>query len=258
MKITVFDLETKNKPGKLKKGVLEAGADCGWGEKDKMGISVGISFDYTSGEYKTYLDDNVMELWELLVDSDMITGFNIVNFDIPLVAAQVINLLGPGATEKINRMAQELVSKSYDIFPVSKEGAGVTNPFTPGFKLDNHLELMYPHLMKTADGSEAPAMYKEGRMGELISYCIADVHRERLMFEHCWYAGWLMTKAHTDKYNIRRPQNQLGVEADIRLPFTLFPTTDKGLSTILADYRAPAAPSTELVGAGTSPGENDI
>ncbi len=251
MKIAVFDLETKLKPGKVGK---EEGAECGWNEKDKMGISVGVSFDYVSGEYKTFLDDNIMELWELLNDMDVITGFAIRMFDIPLLVATVINIVGEPARKNIEAKGEELISKSYDILPVSKSAAGVTQ-FTKGYKLDQHLGLMYPHMLKTASGAMAPVMYKEGRMGELISYCVADVHRERLMFEHCWYAGWLKTEGHPEPYDVERPQAMIGAAMDDRLPFSVFPTTDKGFGTIMGKFKEPA--SKELVGAGAT-GEEEI
>ena len=74
MKIIVFDLEIKKE--------MKTGAD--WANKAAMGISVGVAFDYASGEYRVFMDDNLQELVDLINDADLVTGSNICDFDLPV------------------------------------------------------------------------------------------------------------------------------------------------------------------------------
>lgn len=255
MKITVFDLETKLSPG----------TDCKWDEKDKMGISVGVGFSYVTGEQTTYLDDNIHGLWLSLIEADLVTGFNILEFDIPLLretlrlkikaVAQAKYLFGPtdseakvqcfeGIDARLNQESADITKKSYDIFPVSKAGAKSAK-FDKGFRVDDHLKALYgDKWLKTGHGSMAPQLYKDGKMGELISYCMGDVHRERLLFEQCWYSGQLRSMGYRngdEAYPIEQPQSRLGIPLNWRLPFTLFPTSDKGLITVAEKFIEPPA-----------------
>lgn len=236
MNIVVFDLETKAHPGK----------DCTWEEKDKMGVSVGVAFNYASGEYQVFLDDNLEVLATMLESADLVTGFNIISFDIPLLVetlrverkkkAQDQFKFGPMDVEarnacfevidgRLDDLSSSLIKNSYDIFPVSKKGAfpdasDEDRKYKRGFKCDDHLRALYgDRWLKTADGAEAPQMYKDGRMGELINYCMADVHRERLLFEQCWYGRRLRSKGFKDGqegYDVEPPQISAGVEGYTR------------------------------------------
>ncbi len=247
MKIIVFDLEIKNPID---------GVKVTWDDHDKMGISVGVAFSYNSGEYHIFMDDNLSDLWRLLKEAHLITGFNIKHFDVPLLLAEMINLVKrtPGdytisslttteAIVQLEREAEVIQNKCYDIMVESKFKACQVDKFTPGFKLDDHLRATYGEWwMKTADGAEAPRMWQEGRHGELISYCTGDVHRERLIFEHCWYKGTLKTagfKGGKEAFPIERPQNMLKLPIETRLPWTMFRTTDKGLGVVMNDFREP-------------------
>ncbi len=255
MKIIVFDLEIKNPID---------GVKVTWDDKDKMGISIGVAYSYNSGEYHTFMDDNLPDLWRLLKEAHLITGFNIKTFDIPLLLAEMKNQVL--AWEKpINNMSQHeamvqldseaktMLDKCYDVMVESKQKgavnaaklAGVSHDpiYAKHYKLDDHLLATYGDWwLKTAAGAEAPRMYQEGRIGELISYCLGDVHRERLMFEHCWYVGKIKAMGWKDgkeAYPIERPQDMLKLPVETRLPWTMFRTTDKGLSVVMNDFREP-------------------
>lgn len=176
--IVVFDLEIKNEIGK--NGVT-------WQSFEKMGISVGVAFDYRAMDYLIFMDDNIQELRRRLATSDLVVGFNITGFDLPLLAA---------STEKVEKN-QNL--EIYDILYWSRISVGWNDPDAPqdpilghrtsrfpsGLKLDDHLEGTFgKEHMKTANGAEAPLMWQRKELGRLTSYCLADVKRERQLFEH--------------------------------------------------------------------------
>lgn len=153
-----------------------------WDRHDLMGISVGVAYHYLTGEFKVYMDDNIAELAAHLHEAELISGFNIVNFDNKLLDATI------GAEGELARV---LNLRSYDLLVESRKAAGWTpaQQFPKAMRLDDHLKSTFgDQFMKTANGAEAPLMWKNKELGRLISYCIDDVKRECLLFEHV-YAG---------------------------------------------------------------------
>jgi hypothetical protein len=165
--IVCFDLEIKN---------IIDGKEITWNDHDKLGISVGVAFDYLTGEFKVFMDDNIEGLVSLLNRADIVTGFNITGFDIPCL----------NATCKAKFTNEKAV---YDLLYFSRVASGWRpgDPYPRGMKLDDHLRQTFgEEFMKTSHGEEAPKMWQSGRLGELISYCIDDVKRECFLFEHVY------------------------------------------------------------------------
>ena len=69
--ILYFDLETQ-------KSADEVG---GWGNISKMGMSIAVTCNSVSGEYKIYGEPQVDELIKDLQRADLIVGFNNLRFD---------------------------------------------------------------------------------------------------------------------------------------------------------------------------------
>jgi DEAD/DEAH box helicase domain-containing protein len=187
--VTVFDLEIKNEI----KGAI------GWKDYDKMGISVGCSYNFKSDNYKLYFDDNLDELIQDLNASDMITGFNIKGFDLPLLAK---------CPEVTLKLRPDLLI--YDVLEYSRESCG-GSPYTKGLKLDNHLEGTFGLAgMKNGHGANAPLLWQNKKLGELCTYVLRDVNREKALFAHCWEHGHVVTPAHGKK-TVTNPKNVLEV-----------------------------------------------
>ncbi len=199
MRIVVYDLETKTKP--------ETKAD--WVDYPKMGISVGCSYDFSTGEYGVYLDDNLGALIDLLNSADMVTAFNHVHFDNKLLTGVAAHL---GIPQKLD------IRLNYDMLVESRAGAKV-GMFAKGFKLDAHLKAtLGDEAMKTGSGAMAPDLYQAGKLGEVISYCLADVHRERLLFRHIWKKGFVACENRDGHpHQVRPPQELLGVPVEMTL-----------------------------------------
>lgn len=189
LNIVVFDLEIKEP--------FEANGYRSFTTDDfkKMGISCGALFDYKTGDTSVFLEDNLASLGVRLNNAALVVGFNIIGFDLPLLKANNIVLA--------NDMP------IYDMLPASRKSVGWKegDKYPSGLRLDNHLLGTYgPKFVKTMDGKLAPDLYKQGRMGELISYCIADVRRERALFEKIWNVGWAATDTHGRRW-FEPPQN---------------------------------------------------
>jgi predicted PolB exonuclease-like 3'-5' exonuclease len=177
-KTVVFDLEIKN--------VID-GKNITWNDKDKMGISVGVA--RVGDDYKVFMDDNLNELVELLEGAEMVSGFNIIGFDIPLLEATI------GRKLKL--------SVVYDMLEISRMAVGWSpgKPYSKypiGLKLNDHLSEMFGD-QKTEDGADAPLFWQQGKLGRLISYCVSDVQKEWRLFEHMHFHGYVRTKTHGEQ-----------------------------------------------------------
>jgi len=194
LNIVVWDSEIKN--------VID-GTNVTWTTFNKMGTSVACLYDYRSGDYKVYMDDNLSELSKRLLEADLCVGFNVSGFDIPLQINDPMN--------KLQFKAEQL--KVFDLLYYSRKAVGWTpsTRFPSGLKLDDHLEGTFGKKdMKTAHGSQAPLMWQEGRIGELISYCLADVRREKMLFEHVWAGQPVITQTHGERF-LESPRKVLGL-----------------------------------------------
>jgi hypothetical protein len=181
--IVVYDTEIKN---------VVDGIKVTWGTKNLMGISVACLFDYLTGDYQVYFDKDVEQLAHRLNAADLVVGFNTTGFDNDVVRSNGGKSLWDD--EKL---------KNWDILEHSRRSTGWTpkDRFPSGMKLDDHLEATFgEQFMKTADGADAPLMFQRGEIGKLTSYCLADVRREKTLFEHIVQHGWVKTKMHGQKH----------------------------------------------------------
>lgn len=179
--IIVYDLEIKEEID---------GRKVTWNDHKLMGISVGVAYHYLTAEFKVYMDDNIAELAAHLHEAEIISGFNIMGFDNKVLDATI---------DAKGELARVLNLKSYDLLVESRKAAGWREnmPFPKGMKLDDHLKYTFgDQFMKTAHGAEAPLMWKNKELGRLISYCIDDVKRECILFEHVYAGKEVRTACH--------------------------------------------------------------
>lgn len=182
LNIVVYDTEIKNEID-LK--------TITWKDHDKMGLSVAALHDYRDGDTKIYFEEDATELAERLNQADLIVGFNHVPFDNKLVKAFAPNLKSDDALN------------NWDLLEMSRLAMGWTQKakFPSGMNLDEHLKAtLGPQFVKTDHGSQAPKMYQAGQLGKLVSYCIGDMRREKMLFEHIVQFGWVKTETHGQKY----------------------------------------------------------
>ena len=107
-----------------------------------MGFSVGCTFNYATGDWGVYFKEDIGYLSELLNQADLVVGFNIVGFDLPLIRSQGGNLW-PDSDLGI-----------YDLLEESRKAMGWTpaQRFPKGMRLDDHLEATFgAGFMKTEE-----------------------------------------------------------------------------------------------------------
>lgn len=151
--IVYFDLETQRLASDV----------GGWGHKDKMGLSIGVTYSTAAGAYKIYDEAAAPALADELRAADLVIGFNHVGFDLVVLQpytmwdlpSQTVNL--DLLVDLENRLGHRLKLES-----IATASLGVG---------------------KTADGLEAIKWWREGRIMEIAKYCAYDVKVTKAIHE---------------------------------------------------------------------------
>ena len=173
--IVYFDLETQ-------KSAQEVG---GWNHIDRMGMSVGVTYSTTRGDYAIYGEPQVDDLITELQRADLVVGFNHIRFDY-----QVLH----GYTTLDMRQIPSL-----DML------IEVQNTLNHRLKLDSIAHATFG-VEKIADGLQALDWFKEGRLADIAEYCCFDVKITKLVHEY--------GAAHKKLFYTNKFGNKLSVDVD--------------------------------------------
>jgi DEAD/DEAH box helicase domain-containing protein len=160
-RIVYFDLETQ-------KSADEVG---GWNNKHLMKIAVVAVYDSLDGKFYTYLEDNVDKLVEKLLSADLVVGFNIINFDFAV--------LQPYTTVDLKSRVRH-----FDILKDVWDRLGYRVSLNQIAKSTLKIE-------KSGNGLLSLQWFKEGKMAQIIEYCIKDVEITRDVFLYGLKNGYL-------------------------------------------------------------------
>ncbi|CAN5311425.1 hypothetical protein BH23VER1_BH23VER1_16310 [soil metagenome] len=149
-----FDLETQRTANDV----------GGWGRKDKMGMSVGVTYSTARREYRIFDESTVDELIDQLVRADLVVGFNHVSFDYAVlqgytaweIASQAISL------DLMVEVEQALGHRlKLEAIAAASLGTG-----------------------KSADGLDAIQWWQEGKIMKIAEYCCYDVKVTKEVHEY--------------------------------------------------------------------------
>jgi len=151
--IVYFDLETQ-------KSADDVG---GWSHIDKMLLSVGVTYSTARGGYAIYGEAQVGELIKDLQRADLVVGFNVLRFDY-----EVLHAYTPFDFTQLPTldMLVDLAEKLQHRLPLDSLASATFG------------------LEKTADGLQAIAWYRAGRLLEIAEYCCYDVKLTKLVHEY--------------------------------------------------------------------------
>ena len=149
----VLDIETKN-----------LFSDVGGKENlTKLSLSVAGVFSYTDNAFLTFSENEMPQFQNLLGKTDLIIGFNINHFDLPVLQKYLsVDLSKIPTLDIMNEV-------------VSKMGHRVSLDDLVSNTLGKR---------KSANGLMAVQYWREGRIDELKKYCLDDVRLTRDLYEH--------------------------------------------------------------------------
>ena len=148
----VVDLETQNL-------VQDVG---GWGNIDKLKISVACAFDSKTNEYLVFRENEIEKLNDLC-EQRLIIGYNIRGFDLIILQAYGLNL------EKL-----DVFDIMYDVQTLTRQKYLKLETLAQGTL----------NTGKSADGLMAVEWWKTGEMDKIIEYCKQDVQVTKDIFEY--------------------------------------------------------------------------
>jgi len=152
MRKIIFDIETRN-----------LFQDVNSTESTALDISVVCIYDSLTDSYSSFLQEDFPKLWPILEQADILITFNGDHFDIPL-----LNKYYSGDLTKI---------KSLDLLVEIKKSLGRR------IKLDTIAEATLG-IKKSGNGLEAVTWWKEGKIDQIIKYCIDDVKITKNIYEY--------------------------------------------------------------------------
>jgi predicted PolB exonuclease-like 3'-5' exonuclease len=168
----VIDIETKN-----------TFADVGRDNFDGLEISVIGTYSYNQDKYIAYTEHELEALGEVLKNTEMLVGFYISGFDLPVMQKHYPDL-------ELMRMPR------IDLFDEIELNIGKRI----SLELLAQANLGYG---KSGHGIDAPILYKEGKLEELKNYCLQDVKVTKELYDLAKKQTYLMVPTRMDPKPVR-------------------------------------------------------
>lgn len=166
--IVYFDLETQRSFGDV----------GGYANKDKMGVSVAVTYSTARGTYEIYPENEMDRLGEELVRADLVVGWNHMQFDYPVLQPYVFHTLTE-QTINLDMMLEleKLLGFRLKLDSVASASLGMG---------------------KTADGLDALKWWQEHKktgdfapLRKIAEYCAFDVKVTKCVHEYALENGLL-------------------------------------------------------------------
>lgn len=152
MRIITFDIETANTLPSFSRGDLS-----------QLELALVGIHDSSTGEFSSYVKEELPKLWPILEDADALVGYNSDSFDIPL-----LNRYYPGDLSKI---------RSIDLM------VEVQNVLGRRLKLQSLAEGTLGR-GKKGSGLDSVEWWQQGLVEKVREYCIEDVRLTRELYDY--------------------------------------------------------------------------
>ncbi len=189
MRKIVFDIETRN-----------IFADVNSNDPKDLDISVVCIHDSKTDSYSSYLQEDLPKLWPILENADLLIGYNSEHFDLPL-----LNKYYAGDLSKIQHV---------DLLKEIRASIGRR------VKLDQVAEGTLG-LNKSSNGLQAVIWWKQGKIDEIIKYCIQDVRVTKELYEYARKNKSLKFKEGQAVNNIKLDPTNWEKKVETAMTFTL-------------------------------------
>ena len=150
-KVVVFDVETQ-------RSFDEVG---GRTQFHKLGVSAAVAYRYDLDQFLECTEENVGELINLLLEADLVVGYNILGFDYEVLRAYTDRDLLRLPTVDLMRDLEAKLGFRPKLDSVVQPTLGVS---------------------KSADGLQALEWWREGRLDLIEKYCTEDVRLTRDLY----------------------------------------------------------------------------
>ena len=159
MDTLVFDIETQN---------FFTDPDVGWDNFAALRISVVGVYSYVQERYFAFEEDQMEELAELFAGARRIIGFSMNRYDVPVLNHYFQKLKTPAPN--LWEMDRVDLLEEIELAVRGRVSLSRLAEANLGVKKDHH-------------GSEAIALYRDGKMDELKAYCLNDVKLTKELYD---------------------------------------------------------------------------
>lgn len=132
-------------------------------QQEKLGISVVGIYDYKDGQLKSFTEDELSLLYPIMENASLIIGFNIDDFDLPVLSAYYPGDINQFQTFDILEYVRKKLGRRLSLNDIVKATLGKA---------------------KTGHGLDAINLFREGKLEELKKYCLDDVALTRELFDY--------------------------------------------------------------------------
>lgn len=129
----------------------------------KLKVSVVGVYDYLTDDYKCYTEPEISILEERLKSADLLIGFNIRKFDLPVLAPYLFLSIETLPILDLMEEIEKVRGHRVSLHSVAQATLGVT---------------------KSGEGWNAVNLYDQGRMDELKKYCLNDVKLTKDIYDY--------------------------------------------------------------------------
>ncbi len=162
-RVVVFDLETR-------RSFDEVG---GRSQFHRLGVSVGVAYRYDRDEFLVFEEQTIGGLIELLIDADLVVGYNILGFDYEVLRAYTDADLGALPTFDLMFDLEHRLGFRPKLESVASATLGVG---------------------KSADGLQALEWWRRGEVEKIIEYCRDDVRVTRDLYDFGKRNRWVLVE----------------------------------------------------------------
>jgi DEAD/DEAH box helicase domain-containing protein len=136
-----------------------------------LGLAAAVTYDSSTGDYHSYVEDEADALVEDLASADLVVGFNVLSFD--------YEVLRPYTEYALHTLPT--VDMLQDVYREL------------GFRLSlQALAEATLNAGKSADGLQSVRWYRQGEIDKVIAYCQTDVEITRRLYEYGREQGHLL------------------------------------------------------------------
>ena len=169
----------------------------------KLKVSVVGIYDYLTDEYKIYEESEIQTLEERLKSAELLIGFNIRRFDLPVLSPYLFLSFETLPVLDIMEEIEKVRGHRVGLHSVAQATLGVT---------------------KSGEGWNAVNLYEQGKMDELKKYCLNDVRLTKEIYDYGCREGRVFFISNRDwkKYEIPISWNETADVKKESFPTSLF------------------------------------
>lgn len=173
----------------------------GWDATDRLGVAVACVWEYSTQRMRVYGPGDVEVLRSRLLIADRVSGFNIYNFDFPVIwgvrkSAWTSNMLS--VKDELRPKTDDMLRRIWIAMGLDPDRFGGGHK---GTGLDAVAEATLG-ARKIGHGADAPRWYQAGNVQKVVNYCADDVALERDLTDFVDRYGYAIVKG--DRLTIPR------------------------------------------------------